>query len=168
MAKIVLDGVAREVSIERRKDTLVVVVDGRRHTVSDVNATVGTVAFLVDRASHFAHASNGPAGTIVSLGRRNYQWVRESADTDRPLQAQGRGGNGRVETPMPGTIIAVLVSVGDRVKAAQPVIVLESMKMHNEITSPMDGVVRSIHCKVGDQVSFGHVLVEIGAEGAAE
>jgi biotin carboxyl carrier protein len=167
MAKIVLDGVAREVSIERRNDTLVVVVDGRRHVVSDVNATAGTVAFLVDRASHFAHASNGPAGMIVSLGGRNYQWARENADTDRPLQAQGSG-SGRVDAPMPGAIIAVHVSVGDRVKTTQPIIVLESMKMHNEITSPVDGIVRRVYVKAGDQVPFGHVLAEIGADGGDE
>jgi len=42
--------------------------------------------------------------------------------------------------------------------------VLESMKMHNEITSPSNGVVRRVHIKVGEQVSFGHVLVEVGAD----
>jgi biotin carboxyl carrier protein len=168
MAKIVLDGVAREVSVERSGDTFVVVVDGRRHTLNDVHATAGTVAFLLDRASHFAHASTGPAGTIVSLGGRNYRWMRESVDTDRPAQTLGTSGDGRVETPMPGAIIAVHVSAGDRVHAGQPLVVLESMKMHNEITAPIDGVVRRIHCGVGDQVSFGHVLVEISAEGASE
>jgi biotin carboxyl carrier protein len=162
MAKIVLDGVAREVSLERGPEGFVVVVDGRRHTVSDVHATAGTVAFLVDRASHFAHASSGPAGTIVSLGGRNYRWTRESADADRPMSAAG--GSGRIEAPMPGTIVAVHVAAGDRVRAGQAMVVLESMKMHNEITAPIDGVVRHVGCRAGEQVAFGHVLAEIGTE----
>jgi biotin carboxyl carrier protein len=52
----------------------------------------------------------------------------------------------------------------ERVKSGQPAVVLESMRMHNEIEAPVDGVVRRINCKVGDQVGFGHVLAEIGAE----
>ena len=68
MAKIVLDGVAREVEVHCGPDGVVVVVDGRRHNVSEIQVTSGTVAFLVDRASYLAHASHGPAGRIVSLG----------------------------------------------------------------------------------------------------
>jgi biotin carboxyl carrier protein len=58
----------------------------------------------------------------------------------------------------------VNVSEGDRVRAGQALIVLESMKMHNEITAPHDGVVRMLNCRVGQQVGFGHVLVEIASE----
>jgi biotin carboxyl carrier protein len=85
-----------------------------------------------------------------------------------PARTGGGSSDGRVQAPMPGGIIAVHVHEGDHVTAGQPLVVLESMKMHNEITSPADGVVQRIHSKVGDQVSFGHVLVEIGAGGSAE
>jgi biotin carboxyl carrier protein len=56
------------------------------------------------------------------------------------------------------------VSQGDHVRSGQPLVVLESMKMHNEIVSPLDGVVRKVNCRVGEQVGFGHVLMEIGSE----
>ena len=72
--------------------------------------------------------------------------------------------DGRIEAPMPGSIIALHVKPGDPVKSGQPVVVLESMKMHNELVAPVDGVVRSLQCKVGDQVGFGQVLAEIGME----
>jgi biotin carboxyl carrier protein len=65
---------------------------------------------------------------------------------------------------MPGSIIAVNVAEGDHVRSGQALVVLESMKMHNEITAPHDGVVRKVNCRVGEQVGFGHVLVEIGPE----
>jgi biotin carboxyl carrier protein len=162
MTVIVLDGVRREVTVERSAEGLVVIVDGRRHAITEVSATAGTVAFLVDRASHVAHVSTGPAGTKLSIGGRNYTLERREIDADRPSGAAR--GSGRLEAPMPGSIVAVRVSAGDRVRAGQPVVVLESMKMHNEITAPSDGVVRHVCCKVGDQVGYGHVLVEIGAE----
>ncbi|HET6347773.1 MAG TPA: biotin/lipoyl-containing protein [Candidatus Krumholzibacteria bacterium] len=164
MVRIVLDGVARDVDVECGPEGVVISVDGRRHRVTEIQTTSGTVAFLVNHASYLAHASDGPAGRIVSLGGRNYHVARPRIDSDRPIEARAAGSSGILEAPMPGAIIAVNVAVGDRVKAGQPVVVLESMKMHNEITAPIDGVVSDINCKVGDQVSFGHVLAEIAPE----
>jgi biotin carboxyl carrier protein len=60
--------------------------------------------------------------------------------------------------------MAVNVAVGESVKSGQPLVVLESMKMHNEIVSPIGGTVQSLSCREGEQVSFGQVLVEITAE----
>jgi len=82
-----------------------------------------------------------------------------------PRAGRARGSrDGKVQAPMPGGIIALHVKEGEHVTAGQPLVVLESMKMHNEITSPSNGVVRRVHIKVGEQVSFGHVLVEVGAD----
>ncbi len=164
MATIVIDGVRRDVVVERAGEGYVVTVDGRRHAVSEVSATAGTLAFLVDRASHVAHVSNGSAGLMISIGGHGYAVARDAVDADRPVSTGGGAGSGRLEAPMPGTIVAVHVAVGDRVTAGQAVAVLESMKMHNEIASPMDGVVKRVGCKPGEQVAFGRVLVEIGAE----
>lgn len=164
MAKIVLDGVEREVAIVRDKDGTVVTVDGRRYDVSEVATVPGAITFLIDRRSCVAHVSSGPAGTRLSLAGRTY--LRSVARPDEDLPARGHHGerDGRVEAPMPGGIIALHVAKGDAVKAGQPIIVLESMKMHNEIAAPLDGVVGRLNCKVGDQVSYGQVLAEIAAK----
>ena len=164
MARIVLDGVEREVAIARDKNGTVVTVDGRSYDVSEVVSVPGAVTFLIDKRSCVAHVSSGPAGTRLSLGGRTY--LRSIVRTDEDLPARGHHGDrdGRVEAPMPGGIIALHVAAGDAVKAGQPIIVLESMKMHNEIASPLDGVVERVSCKVGDQVSFGQVLAEIAAK----
>ena len=62
---------------------------------------------------------------------------------------------------MPGTILKVLVSNGQSVKAGEAVIVLEAMKMENEISSPVDGTVTSVCVANGDSVDVGKVLVTI-------
>jgi len=164
MAAIIIDGVRREVAVARSQDGFVVTVGARRYDVRDVVRMDDGLAFLLDHESHVARVAPGRGGVELSLGGRTYLQTHETVDTDRPASGHGRGGDGRMEAPMPGTIIAVNVKQGDRVRSGQPLIVLESMKMHNEIASPLDGVVRTLNCKVGDQVSFGHVLVEIGAE----
>jgi 3-methylcrotonyl-CoA carboxylase alpha subunit len=164
MATIVIDGARREVVVARSKDGFVVTVGAHRYDVRDVVRIDDGLAFLLDHESHVARVATGRGGVEISLGGRTYVQTRETMDSDRPASGHGRGGDGRMEAPMPGSIIAVNVKEGDHVRSGQPLIVLESMKMHNEIASPLDGVVRKVNCKVGDQVAFGHVLVEIGAE----
>jgi biotin carboxyl carrier protein len=164
MATITIGGVRRDVVVTREPEGYVVTVDGRRHTVRDVSHMDAGVAFMIDRVSHVARVSSVPNGVELSMGGRTYLVSRETADADRPAGAGGRGGDGRLEAPMPGSIIAVNVAEGDHVRSGQALVVLESMKMHNEITAPHDGVVRKVNCRVGEQVGFGHVLVEIGPE----
>lgn len=161
--KITLDGVVREVAVERTKDGFVVTVGDHRHEVTDVSGAGGTLAFLIARHSHVAHMTPGRNGIEISIGGRTYLQARDEVDADSPAVAAG-GGDGRVEAPMPGAIVAVNVAAGDAVKVGQPLVVLESMKMHNELVSPVNGTVKRVHCKVGEQVAYGQILAEIGAE----
>ena len=62
---------------------------------------------------------------------------------------------------MPGTILKVLVSNGQAVKAGDAIIVLEAMKMENEISAPVDGTVTSVCVNTGDSVDAGKVLATI-------
>jgi len=67
----------------------------------------------------------------------------------------------RIKPPMPGRIVSVDVKVGDQVKRGQGLLVLEAMKMQNEITAPTDGLVKAINVKPGQTVDNNAVLVEI-------
>jgi pyruvate carboxylase subunit B len=68
---------------------------------------------------------------------------------------------GHVTTSMPGTIIDVLVSVGDQVDAGTPVLITEAMKMETEVQAPVAGTVSAIHVEKGDTVNPDETLVEI-------
>jgi len=71
-------------------------------------------------------------------------------------------GAGAVVCPMPGTVLDVKVRVGDAVKYAQPIVILEAMKMENEIVATADGTVQEIRVTKGTAVNAGDVLVVIG------
>jgi biotin carboxyl carrier protein len=77
------------------------------------------------------------------------------------FQIEGRkaGMSKEILAPMPGTIINILVNVGDEVLEYQEVVILEAMKMENAIPSPEGGVVKEIKVKVDDKVSTNEVLM---------
>ena len=82
----------------------------------------------------------------------------------RDLEAMSprhRSGDGRLKAPIPGLISRYLVRVGDQVTAGQPIVILEAMKMENEVRAPMNGRVEAIHVKAGETVTRGTLLVEI-------
>lgn len=70
-------------------------------------------------------------------------------------------GSGSVVAPMPGTILKVLKATGDAVKAGEVVLILEAMKMENEITAPVDGTVGSLNLTEGSTVAGGDLLFEV-------
>jgi biotin carboxyl carrier protein len=66
-----------------------------------------------------------------------------------------------LRSPMPGNVIKVNVSEGSRIKHGEPVIILEAMKMNNEIPSPVDGIVKEIRVKEGDTIDSEHIIAVI-------
>ena len=115
--------------------------------------------------------------TTVEVNGRRFGvkiWVPESAGTAAPsakakkparsASASGGGaggGSGKVEVPMQGTIVKVLVEVGQAVEAGQSVVVLEAMKMENQIEADKSGTVKAVNVKPGDTVGAGDVVVVI-------
>ena len=73
--------------------------------------------------------------------------------------AEGAGASS-IKTQMPGRIVRILVAEGDRVVEGQPVIVVEAMKMENELKSPCDGTVETVRVSEGDQVQARTVLID--------
>ena len=75
-----------------------------------------------------------------------------------PAAPAGAAGSVTVTAPMPGNILDVKVKAGDSVKAGDTLLVLEAMKMENEISAPQDGTVASVNVRKGDVVNSGDLL----------
>jgi propionyl-CoA carboxylase alpha chain len=136
----------------------------------------------VDVQTHRSVASTNEALAVTSEldatidGVRRRYCVAMRADTiavDSPLGSstfrlvdrlpvpQQEGQAGSQVAPMPGTVVKVLVEVGQTVEAGDPLVVLEAMKMEHTLTSPHAGIVEAVHVNVGDQVERGERLVSI-------
>jgi len=106
-------------------------------------------------------------GSRLSLTVRGEAYQVEVADErERRLRrvaskAEGRPGRQEISAPMPGKVVAVLVSVGEEVKAGQGVVVVEAMKMENELKATAGGRVTEVRAVAGKAVNGGEVLVVI-------
>ncbi len=150
---VALDGEVVAARLEAVDGTPQVVLhlDGRRHVI----AVAGRDAegwTLVER---------GAVSTVAAIDERT-RHIRSLAGSDRA----GASG-GVVKAPMPGLVVRLLVEQGDLVRAGQGLVVLEAMKMENELKAPADGVVTAISATVGAAVDKGAVLVELGPREAA-
>ena len=75
----------------------------------------------------------------------------------------GAQGNVKIEAPMPGTVMDVKLKVGDKVTNGTPIVIIEAMKMENEIPATCDGTIASINVNKGDSVNTGTLVATINA-----
>ena len=107
---------------------------------------------------------------VVTVDQEIKQQRKAVVSAPRPQVAPAAGGDvqksnapgTKVTTPLPGTILDVFVNVGDTVKTGQTVVLLEAMKMENNIEADAAGTVKEVKVRKGDSVLEGDVLVVIG------
>ena len=100
----------------------------------------------------------GPAGAATSAPKAAAP--KAAAPKAAPKAAAGQG-SVKVNSPMPGKILSVKTSVGQAVKKGEVLMILEAMKMENEVVAPEDGTVASIDVAAGDSVEAGVVLATL-------
>lgn len=86
--------------------------------------------------------------------------VAKAAPAAAPAPAASAGGR-PINAPLPGVVIKINAKVGDKVSAGDTLLILEAMKMENNITADANGTIKAILCKEGDQVQSGQALVEL-------
>jgi biotin carboxyl carrier protein len=86
---------------------------------------------------------------------------KAAAPKAAPKASSGGAGSVKVNSPMPGKILSVKVNVGDSVSKGDVIMILEAMKMENEIVAPADGTIASIDAATGDSVESGAVLATL-------
>lgn len=136
--------------------------DGQSRDASVVRVEPGIYSVLLNGRSYEVRVVAGPEGYYVDLeGFRSVVEVRDPRSISRT--GKGTAGEGRqtVNAPMPGKVVRVLVSEGDSVEAGAGLVVVEAMKMQNELKAPKAGVVVQLKAIVGATVAMGEMLVAI-------
>ena len=130
-----------------------------------VRAGETTTAFLVEHPPLSQAPVREAAPPWRAPFRLNLPSPAPAPPPDVAAAAADHGGpsgeQSQVVAPMPGTVVRLLVGAGEAVRARQPLVVLEAMKMETPLTSPYDATVRAVHVAEGDRVAGGAVLVEL-------
>ena len=162
-----VDGKNGELRFERRDDVLD--FDYRRDGVSAtgrdaslIEVEPGIFSVLIEGRSYEAKVVSAPGGYHVDLGgHRSFIEVRDPREMARARRAGEGEGRQNVTSPMPGKVVRVLVAEGDEVEAGAGLVVVEAMKMQNEMKAPKAGRVVQLTAVVGDTVGAGDVLAAI-------
>lgn len=140
-----------------------VLVNGQMRDVDFLNLGGDLFSVITENRSLEAVINDDEGAIAVMMSGRQFE--AQVLDERAMLMMQRRGtqttGSGEVKAPMPGLIVDVTAERGASLAKGDTLIILESMKMQNELKSPIDGVVRAIHVEAGQAVDKNELLVEI-------
>jgi biotin carboxyl carrier protein len=151
-----------DLSVRRLGERFEVVLDRRSHTVELLAAGPGLFALLCEDGRSYAVAGQAVAANRfrVSLGDRDFEvHLRDPLEREIASAAGSVAGPQEVRAPIPGKVVRVDVAEGDEVSAGQPLLVLEAMKMENQICAEGAGTVEAVVVSPGGTVEGGQVLI---------
>jgi biotin carboxyl carrier protein len=163
-----LDGKLRTVEIgpdaTRANGDVHWTIDGRALKADATEVAPGIYSILIGGSSFEVRVEPNAAALRITVAGREYaarirdprQWRRNRGAA---IEAEG---SQRVIAPMPGKVVRVLAKVGDAIEAGKGILVVEAMKMQNEVRSPKSGKIERLLVSEGQAVSAGEVLAVVG------
>jgi len=162
---------SKEVELEiipDKETTFRIRIDGTEHEVDAQHCSKDTISLLIDNKSYdLSYAFDGDR---LELNFWNQYFDMEIYD-ERKMRMRGvrsdldMSGPETIKTSMPGKVVKILVETGQNVDADEGIIIIEAMKMENEIKCRKPGIVQTINVTEGQNVESDAVLVEIAPQG---
>jgi biotin carboxyl carrier protein len=163
---VIFDGVRRSAELARSSDEpsrVVATIDGRRVEADGLKISPGVYSIILGGRSLEVRVETLADGLLLHVAGREYRveivdprsWLRGRSGK---IDLQGRQ---QVSAPMAGKIVRVLIAQGQHVESGQGLLVVEAMKMQNEIRSPKSGTVERLAAREGETVNAGEVLAVI-------
>ncbi len=161
--EITIEGQTHRLELERIEGRWNCKLDGRAVRIDAVLARRDVLSLLVDGKAYEIKRERTPTDTHLWVGP-----VRYATELSDPRSLRSRKGHGGLDhgpvkliAPMPGKVVRVLADENTEVEAGQGVIVVEAMKMQNELKSPKKGIVRRIMAGSGAAVNAGDALAVV-------
>ena len=158
-----IGGQARAIELERSRSGWSIQIDGHPVNADAVEVSPGVYSILLEGRCYDVHVAPAHGGADLHIQAGEDQFVARILDPRAwggrrhdILETEGRQ---QIVAPMPGKVVRVLVHQGDRVEAGQGLLVVEAMKMQNEIRSPKSGAVERLLVVEGQAVNAGETLV---------
>ncbi len=154
----------RTVKVELRQEAdgcFAVTLDGQALSVDACEAGRGFLSLLIGGQSHTAAVARQGEGWAVVIGRDAFAVELQEASRYTGAAVRVATGPARLKAPMPGKIVRLLASVGTVVEAGQGLVVMEAMKMENELRAPRAGTLRELGVREGQTVETGHQIAVV-------
>jgi biotin carboxyl carrier protein len=164
--KAEIEGETHTLEIKRDGALVFAEIDGRRYEVEARASQPGVYLLLADGQIYECHVDHSGAkheATEVTVGSHAYAVTLTDPKRLRGGQSSGSHADGisQIIAPMPGKVVRVLVETGAQVEAGAGLVVVEAMKMQNEMKAPKAGKVTSINVAAGATVNAGDVLAVV-------
>jgi biotin carboxyl carrier protein len=162
---IEMDGRVRKVELERIAENGVwrAIIDGEAVTTEARLLRAGVLSLIVEGQSYRIVLEDAGEEPALHLGTQRIPYRAEDPRSLKSRRAHSVASDGpkALKASMPGRVVRLLAAKGDEVKAHQGVLVIEAMKMQNELKSPKDGRIAELRVAAGDTVAAGDVLAVI-------
>lgn len=161
--EVTVDGKAHRVELHRSKEGWLCKLDGVDLPLDAISTREGVLSILIGAESYeVKRESTAAEHNIVVRGIRFPVQLRDPrALRSRRLGEAAADGPKKIVAPMPGKVVRILAPVGTAVEHGQGVIVIEAMKMQNELKSPKKGTVSKLNTAEGAAVEAGQALAEV-------
>lgn len=161
---LLIDGEPRRISAELAAGTLVLREGDRVLEAAVRRVSASELSFRIGGRTVRVHLVRDGGRTLVAVEGRDF-----TVTAGRPGESDEPGAEAvlRVKAPMPGKVTKIAVAEGDDVRKNQTLVIVEAMKMENEIKTACDGTVTKIHVTVGETVDAERPLVEVEKRSAA-
>lgn len=149
--------------IELKDGNYKIELDGKNYDINAESISPNTISFLVDGKTLTAYLAQSDDKVYVSINGEEFCIEKPDEKGKKGFAEEHAhvGEKDSVSTPMPGKVVKILIKVGDEVRKNQTLVIVEAMKMENEIKSPTVAKIKKINFKEGDLVDTGQPIVEL-------
>lgn len=150
-----------KVATEDKGGRLKATVAGETYEVDLQNISENCLSLLIDGKAYTAYVARGDNKRFVQIGDEQYVFEEAPEEVSAGPGAAAQLAETEIGPPMPGKVVKVLVKEGEKVQIGQGLVIVEAMKMENEIKSTIEATVRKVNFSGGDLVNLGDVIIEL-------
>lgn len=152
-----------KIEIDSKDGKFLIKLGGKQYYVDSQPISESCLSLLVDGKAYTVFVAEDKTKRYISIQGEQFciEEAKSEAETRSVAEAGTLKGIPTISSPMPGKVVKILVGKGDKVKKGQGLVIVEAMKMENEIRSPGAGIVKKINFKEGNLVDTTDPIIEL-------
>lgn len=161
-----IDQETYKIEIDSKDGKYLIKLGGKQYHVDSQPISENCLSLLVDGKAYTVFVVEDKTKKYISVQGEQFciEETESEAETRSVAEAGTFKGIPTISSPMPGKIVKILVGEGDKVRKGQGLVIVEAMKMENEIRSPSAGIVKKINFKEGNLVDTADPIIELEPE----